>query len=97
MAVVTCYQAGKIFVIWETTNLQAIRVSCIRVLFSLGGAYPGTSLIISISRPAIFNCSTDQEASIKLDWVFPSNTPSQQERTFSSKAVSLNGFSGPPR
>jgi hypothetical protein len=56
-----------------------------------------TRLIISISLPAFLNCNTEWAASIKLDCLSPSKMPSQQERTFSSKSVSLNGFSGPPR
>ena len=54
-------------------------------------------LISCINRPASASLLTDHAASISVDCLFSSSTPSQHDRTFVSRSTSLKGLSGPPR
>jgi hypothetical protein len=54
-------------------------------------------LISCINRLASASLVTDHAASISVDCLFFSSTPSQHDRTLASRSASLSGFSGPPR
>jgi hypothetical protein len=59
--------------------------------------HSSTPFMICMNLLASVSCVIDRAASINFDWAFSCKIPSQHDRTFASRSVSLSGFSGPPR